>query len=348
MSEICVGIVTAYDPRRATISIRTQNGATFDDIPFDSSLGLYSTPVVSKLVTRPGGAIEVAKSGSFVLYSPITESNIRVLRLLNDDQALVASFERSSSRLSKGVVQDTLLYMVQEGETLITAPGKIYELSPNQYARTHGAWSLFKNSGDLILSNADTSAQVFLDRLGVLDIRSTSFTLAGQQARIYEDSAGALRMEAGPQRDVSSSLSLSTAGSATLSGGTASVTVDSTGVAVASKDFRVNIGGTLDLSAPQTTISTNTLTAAATSADISAPTSLVLRSNATVTILVGDNKITVSKSGILLQAAAGEQVTISNGAATYPVVYCKNLESTQITDVKELGISSSLSVGGQL
>lgn len=312
MSEICLGIITAYDPVAATVDIRTHKGATFPAIPFDSSMGLYSTPVVAKVAELPDGTIGVKKAGTFVLYSALTDGNVRLLRMLNDDQSLVAAFSGRTMREAKGIVQDTLVYMLQEGETLLTAPGKIYEHTPGQFVREHGAWALLKNSGDMLLSNADTSAQMFLDRDGKLDLRGTNFSIAGPSAHIYEDTDGSLILGAGPQREFQASITAGAAGLLTLQGGTSSVTVESDLVEINTTDVNVTVGGTITLHAPEIDLSASNVAVESNTIAVSASESLAVSAkDATVT---ADSTLAIDAPVTSIKAATSVDVNVGTSS----------------------------------
>ena len=354
IAEVGLGFVTAYNPVNATIDIRTIDGTPYPSLAFDSNLALYSTPVLPIMRTEQStGSIRIIKLGSCVLFAKFSDSNIRIIRIFNDDQDIVKNIAGRTNQIAHNVVRDTLLSMLQDGEVLVSAPGRIIETSPQVFERQAGSWLLLKNSGDAILSNADSSCEVWVSYTGQFEVNATKYRLRGVDTRVQEEDSGALVLASGENRGSPVSLTLSKNATAQLTSGASYMTMTPTGYDISSGVVNISGGNELNLNSANLSLSASVLAIDSGSADIAiegdlsvAADMINIDSNKDVTITVGDNVISVSKeNGISIAAASGQQVVITNGEDTYPVVYSTNKVTDTVQDVSELRVSRNIWVG---
>lgn len=242
--ELGLGYITGYNPENATVDIRTANGTQYPAVPFDSSLAVYATPVLPILQTQ-NDVTTAVKIGSFVLYARFSDKDLRIIRIFNDDQDIIENFPGHTTRMVHGTIRDTLLAMMQDGELLMMAPGRIIETTSDVFERQMGSWMLLKNSGDAILSNADSSCEVFVSHSGPFEVTATKHRIIGSDTRVEEDDAGTLIAESGASRGTPVSLSLMKDGMAQLISGASSLSMTPTGMNMAAGDISISGGNTV-------------------------------------------------------------------------------------------------------
>ena len=341
MADIGTGYITAYNPDKATVDVRTDAGVPFNDQPFDSSLGIYVTPVLPIITGTTGSNELTTHIGSRVIYAAIDDANIRIIRIYNDDPLLVSNMTGVTKY--RGDVQDSLIRMLQQGETLVSSPGKLELGSDGKYSRTRGGWMLFRNGGDVFLSNANTSAQAWFKDSGVVDIKSVEFSLMGTLTSLVETSDGTFMLTSG--RKAQSGLTVDPEGILTLYSGSSSLEIDDATTTLGTQELLLSVGNEAAIDAATLGLNATTLNATATTLTLNGDT-LDLNGINMLTIKCGDNSITVSKlSGIDIQAGAGQYVKISNGTATFPLVYSTNTFSRDVLKLEDLKTSKYVSVG---
>ena len=253
--EVCLGYIMGYHPENATVDIRTIDGTPYNALPFDANLAFYSTPVLPIFRTDPiTNAVTTVKMGSFVLLAKFSDSNIRIIRIFNDDQDLVQNYPGRNTRSVHGFVQDTLIAMMQDGEALISAPGRIIETTPNRFERQAGAWMLFKNSGDAILSNADSSCELWVSHDGKFEANTTKFRLKGLNTLIQEDDAGVLTLSSGTSAAIPVTLVMDAEVGAQLTNGDSTMLLSTTDYSVSAGVVNIGGGNAITLTTPQCTI----------------------------------------------------------------------------------------------
>jgi hypothetical protein len=267
--EIGLGYILAYDPGNGTIDIRTMDGTTYNSLAFDSSLAFYCTPVLPILRADAAGAMRAVKIGSFVMFAKFNDSNIRIIRIFNDDQDILQNYSGHASRPVHGYIQDTLIAMLQDGEALIQAPGRIVETTPDIFERKMGSWMLFKNSGDAILSNADSSCEMWVSNTGQWEVTAAKYRLHGADTEIQEDDSGDLHFLAGAQRGQPVELVMSsTDGSAALTTGDSSMVITPDDYSLSAGVMNLFAGNELNLSAAAFTLAVSSLDASANTVDV--------------------------------------------------------------------------------
>jgi hypothetical protein len=330
--EMLIGYVVGYHPENATIDIRSADGTKYDALAFDSSLAFYCTPVLPIMRTEAAtGAVRAVKIGSFVMFMKFDDSSIRIVRIFNDDQDILKNFPGHATRPIHGFVQDTLLAMLQDGEALIQAPGRIIETSSDIFERKMGSWMLFKNSGDAILSNADSSCEMFVSNTGQWEITATKIRLRGSDTEIVEDDQGDLYITSGAQRGQPVKLIMSSNyGTATLSSGTTTMTVSEEYYSLSSGFMNLSAGNEMNLSTTAFNLAASTIVASANSVAVSGADSVTasapavnVAAGATATISAGQavvinapkNNIVVDQNGTTLTLDADTKLTIIIGEA---------------------------------
>lgn len=174
------GYVIGYDPKTATIDIRTADGTTYNNVHYLPSLGVYPTPIVSTL--NSDGSIK--KFGSNVIFYE-EDDLIYAIAIYNDDLDLSRYLNVTSKRIGSAIVQEPLYQLLQEGECLLAAPGRHINKNSNPQ-RQPGSWILLKNTGDALFSNADMSAQIILDTDGKFYVNAIEYVLQGLNTSVYE------------------------------------------------------------------------------------------------------------------------------------------------------------------
>jgi hypothetical protein len=324
------GYITGYDAAKATIDIRSLAGnSTFSGVPFDSSLAFYGTPVLPILKTE-NGELKLKRAGSYVMYTRIDDNNLRIIKLYNDDQAIIANSSGSSLRSDRGTIQDSLLYSLQDGEALVTAPGRLIEVGQNRYERIRGAWLLLKNSGDAYLSNALTTASINVDSYGNLDLRSISYALSGTFSKIFESPTGTLTLGSGPQKSFAAWLDVTPDGVATLNGGNSSIAVYENNIILNTQSLDLTVGGDITLAAPELDLSATTLNVASdtaavavrqlsvTGTDISATgaATLALAAGTTASLSRGESALRLTEEGGELSITGTLRIKVGDSVLT--------------------------------
>jgi hypothetical protein len=330
--EIGLGYVSSYNPENATVDIRTTDGTSYNALAFDSSLAFYCTPVLPIMRTEKStGAVRTVKIGSFVMFVKFNDSNIRILRIFNDDQDILRNYSGHASRPIHGYVQDTLLAMLQDGEALIQAPGRIIETSPDIFERKMGSWMLFKNSGDAILSNADSSVEMFISNDGQWEVTATKIRVRGADTEIVEDAQGDLYITSGVQRGKPVKLIMSSNyGTASLSSGTTVMTVSEEYYSLTAGFMNFSAGNEMNLSTTAFNLSANainatantvgvvgveTITASAPAINVAAGATAAISAGQAVVITAPKNNIVVDQNGTTLTLDADTRLTIIIGEA---------------------------------
>jgi len=303
-AEVGLGFVTAYNPNNATIDIRTIDGTPYPGLPFDANLAFYSTPVLPILRTEPStGAIKTVKLGSCVLFAKFSDSNLRIIRIFNDDQDIVKNIAGQTNQTARAIVRDTLLAMLQDGEALVSAPGRIIETSPQVFERQAGSWLLLKNSGDAILSNADSSCEVWVSYTGQYEVSSTRYRLRGVDTRVQEDDAGSLIIASGENRGSPVVFTLSRDATAQLTSGASSMVMTSGEYSISSGTVNISGGNEVSLSAANLNLSSAVLNVGTENANV----------NVSETLTVAAKDVAASASNDL-SAAATKNLNVTAGA----------------------------------
>ena len=316
--EVGLAYVIGYNPDNATIDIRTIDGTVYSALPFDANLAFYSTPVLPILRTEPStGAVRTIKLGSCALFTKFSDNNIRIVRIFNDDQDLIKNFPGRANQPIHAYVRDTLVASLQDGEALMSAPGRIIETTVGVYERQVGSWLLCKNSGDAILSNADSSCEVFVSYSGQFEVNSTKYRMIGVDTKIQEDDAGTLWLTSGASRGSPVSLSLSKDAVAQLASGTSLMTMTPSDYTISSGVVNITGGNEVNVDTATLNMSASTLNVAAENLDVAvsagltaAAYDLAVRAYNTAAVSA-DKSITVSapKNNILIDAT-GTKITI--------------------------------------
>ena len=330
--ELILGYVTGYHPENGTIDIRSTSGTPFNAMPFDSSLAFYNTPVLP-ILREDGDATRIVKAGSFAILARFSDHQTRIVRIFNDDQDIIKNYSGHANRPLHGLMQDTLLAMLQDGEALMQAPGRIVETKPGIFERQPGAWMLLKNSGDAILSNADSSCEVWISYSGLFEVTGTKYRLIGSDTRIQEDDAGTLTMVSGASRGTPVSLTLTKDAVATLATGESTMVLSPTTYSVDAAVVNISGGNevnldatTLYLTSIDTVVGTEYLSVAVTNdatlqaADVavSAAASLTVSAGTTMTASVSQaisitapqNAVTIDKNGTNISINGDAKLTI--------------------------------------
>ena len=324
-----LGFITGYNPDRASVDIRSMDGNTYSGVPFDSSLAFYGTPVLPILRVENQKVI-LKRAGSYVMYTRLNDNNLRIIKLFNDDQGIISNESGSSLRSDRGTVQDSLLYSLQDGEALVSSPGRLQEIAQNQYERVRGAWLLLKNSGDAYLSNALTTASISLDAYGNLDMKSLAYAISGTFSKIFESTTGTLTLGSGPQKSFNSWLEMTPDGVSTLVGGNSSISVYENTIILNTQSLDFTVGGDITLAAPDVVVSTTTLAVSADSASVSsrelsvsgttlsaaATGTLSLTAGDTVNVARGDSSLKLSESGGELTVTGTISIKVGDSVIT--------------------------------
>jgi hypothetical protein len=314
--ELGLGYVMGYHPENATVDIRTIDGTPYSALPFDANLAFYSTPVLPILRTDTlTGAVNTVKMGSFVMFAKFSDSNIKIIRIYNDDQDLIKNFPGHANRLVHGYVQDTLLAMMQDGEALISAPGRIIETAPDVFERKVGSWMLFKNSGDAILSNADSSCEVWVSYDGKFEANTTKYKFVGTDTQVQETADGDLQLSAGAALGDHVTLTLSKDAVAELSSGTAYMTLSSAAYTVSADTVTLDGGSAVNLNSSLIALAGKDITVAGTDVLLSADAGIT--GTATNIALSAINSVALSAGAAAsvgapaISVAAGTSISIT-------------------------------------
>ena len=303
-AEVGLGYITAYNPVNATVDFRTIDGTPYPNQPFDSNLAQYSTPVLPILRTEQStGAIKIVKLGSCVLFAKFSDSNLRIIRVFNDDQDIVKNIAGQTNQTSRAVVRDTLLAMLQDGEALMSAPGRIIETSPQVFERQAGSWLLLKNSGDAILSNADSSCEMWVSYTGQFEVNSTKYRMQGVDTRVQEDEAGSLVIASGENRGSPVVFTLTKDATAQLTSGASSMVMTTGEYSISSGTVNISGGNEVSISSANLNLSAAVLNVGAENANV----------NVSETLAVVAKDVTASASNNLSVAAA-KSVDVTAGA----------------------------------
>jgi len=331
--ELILGYVIGYHPENGTIDIRSTSGTPFNAMPFDASLAFYNTPVLP--ILREGtDATRIVKAGSFAILARFSDHQTRIIRIFNDDQDIIKNYSGHANRPLHGQMQDTLLAMLQDGEALMQAPGRFVETKPGIFERQPGSWMLLKNSGDAILSNADSSCEVWISYSGQFEVTGTKYRLIGADTKIQEDDAGTLTMVSGAARGTPVTLTLTKDAVATLTAGEASMVLSPTTYSVDASVVNISGGNevnldatTIYLTAIDTAIGTEYLdmevtneailhaadiaVSADASLSLSAGTTMAASSSQSVMITAPQNAIVIDKTGTKITIDGDAKLTIS-------------------------------------
>jgi len=308
-----IGYVIAFSEISNTISIKTFEGVTYDNVQLDQNIASMPSPVVSS-TTRSGLKTEIM--GSLVWY--VLLNNVpKIMTLTAGDPLIVARAEANTpfSAVRFSVV-DPLLKLRQEGDHLVQAPGVIDKTLGQ---REHGAWLLLKDQGDAVLATHDLGASLRLSPEGYVSVYGTKYTIQGDASKIAELD-GVLTLTV-PGSDIDMS---------------------------ASQINLTSAAGEINLSSNITRIITDSLTLSSTGQigmladeiDLEAPNILVTAGQS-MTIICGDAVIEITPGQVRLNAGAGK--LLLNGG--YPVVVAKTENTTEITSIDDLMVSTSVRAG---
>ncbi len=308
-----IGYVLNYHPDNATVDIRTVDGSTFPGVPLDANIAFYATPVAAVIGPDPvTGITRVLKSGSTIQFFRQADNTLRILRLFNDDTSILKNNDGITTHPADGRIQDSLLALMQSGEALMSAPGLIEIAADGKtYERIPGSWALAKNNGDFIVSNADSSAELFLSYTGDIEFTGVTYSLRGIGTSVVETAAGDLKLTASGKAPVA--LSLGADGTSSWTAPGVSVSLSSGTLDVTAGDIALNASTTATISAGQATISAATLNTATQDTTLYAGNSLAISSPALSTTATNS---TVSVSGALNATIAGTTLNMTSSGGS--------------------------------
>ncbi len=186
-SSLKLGYILKYNPKTVTADIKSFDGATYTDVSLSSSLAVFATPV---LPVTSGN--KLVKSGSIVLYIKDTDTDVLIIKLLNDDLDISVNDSEPSIRPFNGELSDPALGLLEDGELLLQSPGVI---DPQLLQRVPGALIVLKNDGQMLLSNSNNSASIYFDDNSKINISCIAVDINGKSTRMYEDDDGTLHLE---------------------------------------------------------------------------------------------------------------------------------------------------------
>lgn len=202
-----LGQIIAFNSQRLTADILLANGLIYKDIPFATNLSVVTAPILPEtenlkdpLNDAKGNLAyltKIVKNGSFVLIGKFSDYKIMILQVLRDDLTILGYESAKANKLGHN---DSILSLISEGDLLLRAIGTYY---PNEgenpssyegYTRQSGSWILLKNSGDLLISNKDSSGAILLTNLGGVSLTGTKYTILGNKSSIKELESGSLEI----------------------------------------------------------------------------------------------------------------------------------------------------------
>ena len=317
--EIELGYVLRYYPETSVIDFKSFGGQIYNSIGYDPSMGCYVAPV-EPIISND----EISRPGSFLYFTKITDSIIKILSIFNDDSLMQVIKYGKASPTGNITIVDPLQKMMDHGDSMYSALGKIrYK---DEYRR-FGSWMLLKANGGVILSDADSSTQFTFKPDGTSSWITSEYNISGNYTSIFEDDNGDLNLE-GDNNVYFKAPSIqfdTTDNSLTLK--------DGYGLTGALESLDINVNGNGEINVPNLNVNGREIT-------INADNTFTINITGGITLTLANNMLDIQLPSSIAN------VTIGRGGNTYPVVVYNKVitpdSDTVINDISDLSVSDVL------